>query len=821
MANDIVGAPFSRWVAQQIEKRETVLGKTPHAPEELLFLNNKGSWIRVASSVDIDNNAPKPFLDRYGSVASGKSLAENFVLFSGINTQGNTSTTTLGGVRPTAEFNPIEAARYSYGFGSTEYGLTPPPGIDSLKIRHINRGSLRKYDLKLKAQNLDQFELIEALYLKLGYFLLIEWGHTSYFTQDDDNNFIYQPSPEYVTPAYTEFFNANKDGVIRELQKHRKDTSGNYDGGLVKVNNFSWNFNPDGTYDITISAVSIGGLIDSLLLNYPTVDSITPSNRYELKNLTPNEKRNKAEDLGETIEDSDNADIVFKQIVSKYLAQGDFQTLLDNKIIQEEGETAGGESLDTITFDDFGQVVFVDQYKTFLNQHLIENIVKLKKTPWKQIDGKDRYKTLSGNNLISIKFNNGDSKKSDREAFYMKLGPLLDHIQEGLKLNVNENSTTEQRKNSKSPLYIKTVEQYMFTHWFQNSANPQVCLVPFKVKDPETQETITPLDDILGTSFLDKGDAKNNDFAASLYDIHVNFEFIASTLRNTEANDENNNITLYGFLTNLMDGIQLALGDINKFSVIYNEDSNYILIQDDTKIDGQESTEQPPTPIRAYGVNVNDSKGSFVKNISMTSQITPKLATELAIGSAASGNDITNSASLLSRWNAGFTDRCHAKDTEAQTNNPSGRDLLDTLKSKYKLYFDYLKSSFIDFNAPTTPDINTALASLPSLLEYDLGIKTINGEIDGKGFIPINLSVTVDGLSGVLLFQKFSLTPNILPPTYSEGIDFVVKSIDHTIIGNEWTTSYGTISVPRFRPTENQTSKSSSPGTEFSLSAPF
>ena len=89
-------------------------------------------------------------------------------------------------------------------------------------------------------------------------------------------------------------------------------------------------------------------------------------------------------------------------------------------------------------------------------------------------------------------------------------------------------------------------------------------------------------------------------------------------------------------------------------------------------------------------------------------------------------------------------------------------------------------------------------------------MKTANGNGPSKGFIPVDLSVEIDGLSGVLQYQKFTITPNVLPPSYDRGVDFIIQGIDHTIAGNEWTTSYNTLSVarpPSLPPLDNENKK--------------
>ena len=78
-----------------------------------------------------------------------------------------------------------------------------------------------------------------------------------------------------------------------------------------------------------------------------------------------------------------------------------------------------------------------------------------------------------------------------------------------------------------------------------------------------------------------------------------------------------------------------------------------------------------------------------------------------------------------------------------------------------------------------------------------MAIKTLNGSIAGKGFIPIDLTVELDGISGILLYQKLLTTNEILPSSYDNKVDFIVMSMDHTIANNEWVTTLSTLSVPK------------------------
>jgi hypothetical protein len=64
-------------------------------------------------------------------------------------------------------------------------------GIKKAEIKHENRGSLRRATVQIKAFNRVQFDIIDVLYLRLGFNILLEWGHSMYY----DDKGILQTNP--------------------------------------------------------------------------------------------------------------------------------------------------------------------------------------------------------------------------------------------------------------------------------------------------------------------------------------------------------------------------------------------------------------------------------------------------------------------------------------------------------------------------------------------------------------------------------------------------------------------------------------------------
>ena len=57
--------------------------------------------------------------------------------------------------------------------------------------------------------------------------------------------------------------------------------------------------------------------------------------------------------------------------------------------------------------------------------------------------------------------------------------------------------------------------------------------------------------------------------------------------------------------------------------------------------------------------------------------------------------------------------------------------------------------------------------------------------------------MTIDGLSGMKLYEKFLITDNVLPPSYDEeSVDLQIRGINHSINSDAWTTTIEAFSVP-------------------------
>jgi hypothetical protein len=258
----ILGLPFDDYVNDQVDVRQAKLAKHQKDPEDLVVFNSNTSWVRLSSAVKVDADKASALDAMLGigvSQIQGIKLAENLVLFGGTTPYPSGSQGTFrGGVGYGLD--------NSYGFlTQTAQGLKPMPGITQISVTSKNNGSLKQAQVSIKCYSRAQFEALEAVYLRLGYTMVLEWGHSVWF----DNDGAQQTTTLAVMPEllFSTDADITPEDAIAKLTKWKKERAGNYDGVVARVSNYSWSLNSDLSFDIKLDLISVGDLIDSLKAN--------------------------------------------------------------------------------------------------------------------------------------------------------------------------------------------------------------------------------------------------------------------------------------------------------------------------------------------------------------------------------------------------------------------------------------------------------------------------------------------------------------------------------------------------------------------------
>ena len=313
---NITGEVFDDGVIKQIDKRQEFLGARYKTDEHLIFQNNQSSFLRLASSVNVGyssinfadsllekaftgeindeeaanltnilNAGPNQLKSRgIDETLTGMDLAKACVLFGGtVGLNDNLNPETKFGIFNSND-DPISTIA-AYGWGGISKGYVPFPGIKDAKIGFYNRGALQKAEVNIKVNSLDQLQIFDILYFRIGYTMLLEWGHNTWI----DNEGNLQERNEFVTEPFRKFFTEgiSQQDLIQSIKTQRDNDSYNYDAMLGKVTNFSWKFNDDGSYDINLRLIGMGDIIESLKVNKSVVSKgkieLTPSEALKKK----------------------------------------------------------------------------------------------------------------------------------------------------------------------------------------------------------------------------------------------------------------------------------------------------------------------------------------------------------------------------------------------------------------------------------------------------------------------------------------------------------------------------------------------------------
>tara|TARA_Y100000356_G_scaffold134653_1_gene144587 strand:- start:416 stop:3541 length:3126 start_codon:yes stop_codon:yes gene_type:complete len=739
---NIIGENIDLNVREQIEIRQQSLSFSRKENDDLLY-QNKTSWLRLASSVNLDYKRT-PFIDVEGQIAaeklekkfkesvggdvSGNALARRFVLFNTL-AQYNED----GSVNLREGFNPINPNSTSYTQGPE--GYKPNPGLEGAQITFYNRGSLSKAIIQIKCFTPEQLDILEFLYMRVGYTILLEWGHTSYL----NNLLVRETFTDFNTEPLQKLFNNESEfyEILTAIQKTRTKHHYNYDGFYGKVTNFNWTYNNDGTYNITVTAISVGDIIESLNINKNfNIKHFPDFNLDETGENDPIKNGNK-----------NFLDNIFNK----------FKTELTKDLSPTTDSVSISKTAKFLNLDGTKEDITFDKALVYL----------LFKKPFTKKD---------------------ENEDTDAGMGYIKLGYFLSIIQDYFLLY-----------NKKSQLPIFRIDftpesNYCLSFFEQVSSNPSICVIP--------QSYTSYLKDQLGSQFF----VENNPFLGRLMEIHVNMDFISELFRTISKNKEESKVPLYDLIQGILSGINDSLGGINKFEITFDSGDNILIIREDNNLAYKGLAGEAET-ITKFDVK---KLGSFVKNVSFNVQISNAFASMVSIGAQANGNIVGEDATSLSKMYKGAIDRTYKEKLDKQTASTPEPTVVKTdeeiekerkeeeeLNNKLNILsrdfynrFIINPSSYDDFTNLNTTFSNKRIGSLAN-----------NNEIPPQGFLPFDLQLEFEGISGIKIYQKFNITDRILPSTYRDDngkskINFVIKGISHEIKGNVWDTTIQSMTIP-------------------------
>ena len=760
----IIGDGFIDYVKKQIDTRQKALGEYDNRQlKNTKAFMTRTPWVRMVSSIDMEEgdlaypgdavlNTLLKSENYNGIDLSGDSLAKKFVLFNGVSNEKGGIDNLYSGITGGPLSQTFGGA---YGFGSkddiqTERGFVPMPGITNVNFQYKNDGALATATVQIKAFSRSQFQLIDILFQRPGYTVLLEFGSTVYL--DNSENL---KEADYNTAPFNTMFKTNQDmfTLHKVIAEEKQKWNGNYEGFFAKISKWNWKFNSDGSYDITVNLVGMGDVIDSLKINVAI------------------DKKSSALIKGETKAFSDEVtDEDIAVVATAKLSRLNYALYNIYKNIKDKNKGAFWN-------------VFVNNFILYeKNQNgLIE-----------KINPPSTYTVNYGGFSI---LNTTNSEESPyKPQTYITFGTLLALISSTLSISG--------KNNEKVTPYIlfdfnfndlSKDDNYIATFPGNFSSNPNICLIPYEPISPDITSKVTLPQSSINESLKNPNlfSVEGNQLLGRMAYIYLDINYIAKTFKSSL--NENNEVILIEFLKNILNGINNSLGGLNNFRVVHNKDTNLFEIRSEVPL----NVKPNPLPHTINTFGVTKGEGSFVREMDLNSELTDKYATMITIGAQANGNISQTNSTAFSIYNKGLVDRVIKEKVDTtkpiieENKDPFSElfteDIIECFQNVYRL------KKFIDSNTSVLENINSEFCKLAT------GVLTQKKKYTAPFFLPFNLGLTMDGLSGMKIYQSFKVDGKALPLTYNvNNIQLIIKSLSHDVSSNGWLTKIETIAGPIF-----------------------
>ena len=653
---NIIGEEFKEYTANQINLRQEIHGRKNRTNKELLYLNSRTSWIKLASGVSIEQSRLDLIPELKGqNNYLGQELAKEFILFNGTQAFGKNPRSGITG-------DSLNPAYGMLGSATRKFGILPMPGIESVDIKSMEKGSIKRASLKIKAYNKTQFDIIDVLYLRLGYTLLLEWGDSHYLDNKNPTNPVTLFQNTILNNRWFDSTSKNKTSkvetnqfeMLKVIEKERENYSGCYDALFGRIVNFKWTFESDGTYNILLDIISLGDVVESLKMNIPPI--LPESDLYKFTNIIHNlaekDKGNKGiikpyqpkpklniieqiidkirkvsdpyyvsfnatffEDVSYRLKNNLAASFsrvvaglpavrpqdspeVIKENENRYKYQQIFSRKGDLKGIDItiKGAKNNGEKKKadgTVEGTTDGQYMGVTIPAKVIEETGINNYYDPSS---KNIDNQDSiaYHKITGKaKTLPIDYIQMNFQPPEYQ-YYIRLGAFLKLLQDVIFPHYN-NKLDKKEKQPMIKIDCRVFDNLMYYVPNMTSIDPRVCIFNsiLMKTDANGSRSNQPIFDIYPElEPFIKQDGDNS--YGYLMNIYINFQYISELFKKV---DKRGNVFLMEMLRNLCDGINTSLGQVNNLEPKIDDTINTITIYDRANLPNKRKL------LKSFGLN--------------------------------------------------------------------------------------------------------------------------------------------------------------------------------------------------------------------------
>ena len=740
----IFGGPLNKEAANQLKLRQELLSKESRSVEETSLLNNRGGWVKITSGVNEilgtefkelqekvygkDVKASQDALSTFRS--KGSDDAVNFVLSGGVLRQE------MDPEKPLRTYmkdglNLVDEKASSYS--NTERGFRSMPGITSFKVASKSTyGALKQIDIDIKVNTLEDLNIIDKLYFKPGFDVLVEYGANAYIDEDGE--------VQSRTRSVSKKFLKGEELIKTQdkAQEYKLKTGGNYEALFAKVTNFSWDYGNDGSYDCKLVLISKGELMESLESTIYTANG-AEFKKIAKKNNTAGSKTKSGADVNDAISSLLQACMYSSEYIKVLLQKTygiEIYRSVELKADKEEGEADEDDNSDKsknyhwyISLRDF--------------MHLLDKVF-LQRGDEK--DGKP--------------FNLSTTYSKEQFCTYhehMSIDPgvcFLPYIGPG------------------KAWYLNSDEWYWRNSFFDNHSThgglpPKVFEEAHKKQKEKYGDAYDPRSP--GAICLNINHL-----------LEIQNGFLDANKEDTKAST-----SVFTLIQQVLNDCETAMGGINSFDLHYDEDDKEWSVVD-RAIPVKQTVKTAPT------LNIAGT-GSSITKVQISSKISNAIVSTLSLNATISDTVKRKHTNLL-QFNKNLYNRYSITNPnlikeKVEEENKSLEEIIAKIGGAFSSYAQghYDRSKFLD---------NTIDYQKYSIIRHAIEQDEKRRKKKPAGFsglIPIELSFSTDGITNLRVGESFQVNKGILPSRYDGKVGFIVTQIEQEI-GNDsrWETSITT-----------------------------
>ena len=800
MGREVIGSGFSAKVKKQLQARELLFSSVKRENDQLLYMNSNGAWARLVSSVNTLTADEVKKLAKFEvgpkDVEGSNFLAYNNILLGGtkkqsVNTESNYNL--KGGIDFTKGYTPIvlkddqtiEAGdlRTSQYNNYNSLGFRPTPGIETVSIESKNTyGTLREAKIKITVWTLEDLEVIQALYLRPGYSMLLEWGHSMYITNSGELK------KDGVGPLYNGFLDNKKQNgrrIEKDLNTKREENDNNYDAMYGYVKNFNWSFRQDGGYDCEVTLISKGSILESMSIKF------NPSNSLELEDDESKDTRELVSPFHKFFHDLAKVKVTKfdkKTLIDKLHSseKNNYTKLQDFKGYWLDLDTSG----DLDDFEDRGQFITLRTLLDFYNNY-VSPVNPASEDP------------LDAGEYKLIKYYTG---QTDSE-------PTGPYEQIAKYVTTDSHFSIDPMKGLLPKEFTAPGEIRDLT----TAGEVKTFLGGLLLSSPLTTGLGALITSTAGTEQkLDIGEVNEikkelkkqivKGESDDILNIFISTHYLSTTIDNLLKTESTSDHTMQAFVSKILSTLNDSLGGINDFDQYYDEQQDLWYIIDRKKTPSTKNKNDDgelPSKISLTGLR------STVSELSISSKISNEIGAQVSIAAQGAGNNYNEDVSTLLKWNSGLIDRTipiksiTQEDFDDQNKAAAERkikqlkktvDWAEDVTDVFDEFSEGGQNSLqdIDYEEGDHDNLKSGHKEYCSKYVLDEYYKDPNDPKPPPGVIPVELSFKTIGVGGLKIGQAFTIEKGILPKSYSDNFGFILTGLSHDISGNKWTTSIKT-----------------------------